>query len=65
LDDFGLIFRHPTGESEETQMLRQQLLQNPHCTVSDFRDAEELDRASEAILSNCHARIVKSGAAGA
>ncbi|HTS49340.1 MAG TPA: hypothetical protein VMH05_15415 [Bryobacteraceae bacterium] len=61
----AVLFRNPAGASEEMQALRQQLLQNPHCTVYDFLDAEELDRASEAILANWYARIAKSDTAGA
>lgn len=61
----AVLFRNPAGASDEMQALRQQLLNNPHCTVHDFGSADELERASEAILTSWHSLIVKSGTAGA
>lgn len=61
----AVLFRNPEQASEEMQALRRQLLQQPHCQVHDFRDAGELDRASEAILASWYAQIAKSGTASA
>ncbi len=60
----AVLFRNPDRASEEIQALRQQLSNNPHCAVYDFRDAEGLERASEAVLSSWYSLIQKSGGAG-